>query len=80
MRHDPNLARAAALLETEEPAAPPRPSVGEIIARDLRAALTSNCFDGICFRLGILALVLVPGRAIVVLIWPAAAPSLGFGQ
>jgi hypothetical protein len=75
MQHDLKLARAVA----------PRPSVnrigvGRIIRGGFRAALTTNSFDGICLRLGAVAFFLVPGRFLIVSIWPASAHYLGFGS
>lgn len=69
MRHDPHLARTAAIVATPAPAKPQRVT--------WRRSWT---FEDFAYGAAALAFFLVPGRFLVVWLWPAAAPWLGFGR
>ena len=72
MRHDPQLARAA---RATVPSAADYMSLawGTLCGRH-------GYWKGVGVRLAVFALWLVPGRFLVVMAWPAAAPFLGFGR
>jgi hypothetical protein len=70
MRHDLNLARA---VDSRPPAASAYIGLAWATVRGRH-----GYWKGFGVRVALLAFWLVPGRFLVVMVWPAAAPFLGF--
>jgi hypothetical protein len=72
MRHDLELVRQA------DPRPPSAIAYVGLAWATLRGR--NGYWTGVSVRIALLALFLVPGRVLIVMIWPSSAPILGFGS